>query len=263
MLKKIIYILLISESQERAIGQELDEWKPKIGNLRKMAEKLVQLFVSQKDDVEPEMAKIDQRWDHIVREVEKRIKANEAFRMVEVEEIKTTISHLSIPVTSEPIVTVTQPSPIIDPDEEIETLIEDDIATTNQAVRFDTNSKVESSTESLSGETIKRTTNAKAEVVKSPPQPLPKPRWYLEQRAKGIAMPMSPEKVKVTENTLPSPQRLIGTVEKTPSTSERQMPEKTLVMSTSTTPSSTLESPQSTIFGSLIDDEALAKENVR
>ena len=238
-----------------------------------MAEKLVQLFVSQKDDVEPEMAKIDQRWDHIVREVEKRIKANEAFRMVEVEEIKTTISHLSIPMTSEPIVTVTQPSPIIDPDEEIETLIEDDIVTpssfsssSNQAVRFDTNSnsKVESSTESLSGETIKRTTNAKAaEVVKSPPQPLPKPRWYLEQRAKGIAMPMSPEKVKVTENTLPSPQRLIGTVEKTPSASERQMPEKTLVMSTSTTPSSTLESPQSTIFGSLIDDDALAKENVR
>ena len=249
-----------------------------------MAEKLVQLFVSQKDDVEPEMAKIDQRWDHIVREVEKRIKANEAFRMVEVEEIKTTISHLSIPVTSEPIVTVTQPSPIIDPDEEIETLIEDDIGTpsllfsssSNQAVRFDTNSnnsKVESSTESLSGETIKKTTtttttnnnaNVAEPVVKSPPpQPLPKPRWYLEQRAKGIAMPMSPEKVKVTENTLPSPQRLIGTVEKTPSASERQMPEKTLVMSTSTTPSSTLESPQSTIFGSLIDDDALAKENVR
>ena len=32
-------------------------------------------------------------------------------------------------------------------------------------------------------------------------------------------------------------------------------------MSTSTTPSSTVDSPQSTIFGSMIDDEALAKEN--
>ena len=86
-----------------------------------MAEKLVQLFVNQKEDVEPEMANLDQRWDHIVQEVEKRIKSNEAFRMVEVEEIKTTISHLSIP--SEPVVTVTQPSPVIDPDEEIITLI--------------------------------------------------------------------------------------------------------------------------------------------
>ena len=86
-----------------------------------MAEKLVQLFVNQKEDVEPEMANLDQRWDLIVQEVEKRIKSNEAFRMVEVEEIKTTISHLSIP--SEPVVTVTQPSPVIDPDEEIITLI--------------------------------------------------------------------------------------------------------------------------------------------
>ena len=246
------------ESQERAIGQELNEWKPKIGNLRKMAEKLVQLFVNQKEDVEPEMANLDQRWDHIVREVEKRIKSNEAFRMVEVEEIKTTISHLSIP--SEPVVTVTQPSPVVDPDEEIVTLIEDDYPhqSHNQTkIRFDMDAK-ESSSESLSGETIK----AIAKDLKNPPQPLPKPRWYLEQRARGVAMPVSPEKVKITENMLPSPQRLIATVEKsTSSSAERHMPEKTLVMSASTTPSSTVDSPQSTIFGSLIDDEALAKEN--
>ena len=87
-------------------------------------------------------------------------------------------------------------------------------------IRFDTNK--ESSSESLSGETVKK---------KSPPQPLPKPRWYLEQRAKGIAMPVSPEKVKITENMLPSPQRLIGTVEKSPASSSTiQMPEKTLGM---------------------------------
>ena len=113
------------ESQERAIGQEIDEWAPKMGNLRRMAEKLVQLFLSQRDDVEPEMASLHQRWEHIVREVEKRLKSNQAFRMVEVEQVKTTISHLSIPLP-EPVVTVTQPSPVVDPDEEIETLIEDD-----------------------------------------------------------------------------------------------------------------------------------------
>ena len=53
--------------------------------------------------------------------------------MVEVEEIKTTISHLSIPLTEPVAVTVTQPSPMLDPDEEIETLIEEDNSETTQA----------------------------------------------------------------------------------------------------------------------------------
>lgn len=128
------------ESQERVIGQELDEWEPKMSNLRRMAEKLVQLFVHQSQDVEPEMASLRQRWQHIVQEVEKRLKENQAFRMVEVEEIKTTISHLTL---SEPVVTVTQPSPIVDPDEEIETLIED------QSIAQPSTNAADSSSESL------------------------------------------------------------------------------------------------------------------
>lgn len=254
------------ESQERAIGREIDEWEPKIGNLRKMAEKLVQLFVNQKADVEPEMESINAKWEHIVREVEKRIMANQAFRMVEVEEIKTTISHLSIPVT-EPVVTVTQPSPIMDPDEEIETLIEEDFTPTadppQPKIRFSINPQAISPKDSSSESLVSVETKPLRSVTtpKSPPQPLPKPRWYLEQRARGVQLPVSPEKVKVTENTLPSPLRLIGTVEKTESC-ERHMPEKAVLVSASTTPSSTVESPTVTSFNFATDDElALAKES--
>ena len=246
------------ESQERAIGQEIGQWEPKMTNLRRMAEKLVQLFVSQRDDVEPEMASLAVRWEHIVREVEKRIKTNQSFRMVEVEEIKTTISHLSIPL-SDPVVTITQPSPVVDPDEEIETLIEDD---PQSKITFSSQDATiahyalhgDSSSESLSGgDTTLRQKNPKS----PPPQPLPKPRWYLEQRAQGIKLPVSPERVKITQNTLPQPQKLIGTVEKA-GTHERQMPEKAVLMSASTTPSTTIESPASLAS---VDDELLAKEN--
>lgn len=241
------------ESQERAVGQEIDEWAPKMTDLRRMAEKLVQLFINQRQDVEPEMDSLHQRWEHVVRQVEKRIKDNQAFRMVEVEEIKTTISHLTIPL-SEPVVTVTQPSPVVDPDEEIETLIEDD---SQSKARFNNDASPmpgESSSESLSGDTI-----TQQSTKSPPPQPLPKPRWYLEQRAKGIKMPVSPERVKVIQNTLPSPQKLVGTVEALP-TDEMQMAEKTVVLSTSTTPSTTLDSPASTIADAL-DDDVLAKDN--
>ena len=263
-------------SQERVIGQEIDEWAPKMGDLRKMAEKLVQLFVNQRQDVEPEMASLHLRWEHIVKEVEKRIKANQAFRMVEVEEIKTTISHLSIPL-SEPVVTVTQPSPIVDPDEEIETLIEDEPITENNGIvkasdktsagkiRFKSNYiPADSSSESLSSETARNTSSSMIVTKSPPPAPLPKPRWYLEQRAQGVKMPLSPERVTVIQNTLPSPQKLIGTVETAAST-ERQMPEKAVLFSNSTTPSTTLDSPSSTttIASStmLEDDVLLAREN--
>lgn len=49
------------KSEERALGREIEEWRPKVGNLRSMAEKLVQIFVGQKNDVEPEMKNLGQR----------------------------------------------------------------------------------------------------------------------------------------------------------------------------------------------------------
>ena len=49
------------KSEERALGREIEEWRPKVGNLRNMAEKLVQIFVGQKNDVVPEMEMLGQR----------------------------------------------------------------------------------------------------------------------------------------------------------------------------------------------------------
>jgi hypothetical protein len=50
------------KSEDRVLGREIEEWRPKFGNLRNMAEKLVQIFVGQKNDVEPEMENLGQRW---------------------------------------------------------------------------------------------------------------------------------------------------------------------------------------------------------
>ena len=46
------------------------------------------------------------RWNEIVKDVEVRLESNRAFKMVEVENIRTTISHLRIPAT-EPVITMT------------------------------------------------------------------------------------------------------------------------------------------------------------
>ena len=49
-----------------------------------MAESLVSAFAGQKEDVEPEMARLGQKWDDIVAKVERRLKARREFKMVEV-----------------------------------------------------------------------------------------------------------------------------------------------------------------------------------
>ena len=241
------------ESQERQVGQEIDDWaRAKMSNLRQMAEKLVQLFVNDCNDVEPEMASLHLRWQHIVKEVEKRLRANQAFRMVEVEEIKTTISHLSITTRTDPIPSTTSivsPSSAQDyPDEEIETLIEDEEhSPSNPGSKIRFTSHLVNSSDSISSEHLQKPLESINTCKKTPPDPLPKPKWYLDQRAQGIKNPISPEKVKVVQNTLPSPQKLVGRVEKSKADQVGQkFPEKTIVMSSATTtPSST---PSMSIF---------------
>ena len=244
------------QSQERQVGQEIDDWaRAKMSNLRQMAEKLVELFVKDSNDVEPEMASLHLRWQHIVQEVEKRLGSHQAFRMVEVEEIKTTISHLSITTD-----TATPPSmatlPDYHPDEEIETLIEEDdneSAKQSRIIRFtDDNNRLIQSSDSLS--------NEKKSSPQSPPEPLPKPKWYLEQRAQGlIQMPMSPEKVKVIQNTLPSPQKLVGKVEKT-SVEAMEQAKREVVQQQSST-SVTISEASSPSIMTDEDNQLLAKEN--
>lgn len=49
-------------SADCALDEEIEELRPKIGNLRNLAEKLVKMFVGQKSDVEPEMEILGQRY---------------------------------------------------------------------------------------------------------------------------------------------------------------------------------------------------------
>ena len=264
------------QSQERQVGQEIDDWaRAKMSNLRQMAEKLVELFVKDSNDVEPEMASLHLRWQHIVQEVEKRLGSHQAFRMVEVEEIKTTISHLTI--TTDTATPSMATLPDYHPDEEIETLIEEDEEDDNESasakqsriIRFTDDNRLIRSSDSLSNE-LHHLKQKKSSPQPPPPEPLPKPKWYLEQRAQGlIQMPMSPEKVKVIQNTLPSPQKLVGKVEKTSVQAMEQAKreaEKTIVVQQQSSTSVTISeaSSPSALSQSIMTDEdnqLLAKEN--
>ena len=264
------------QSQERQVGQEIDDWaRAKMSNLRQMAEKLVELFVKDSNDVEPEMASLHLRWQHIVQEVEKRLGSHQAFRMVEVEEIKTTISHLSI--TTDTATPSMATLPDYHPDEEIETLIEEDEEDDNESasakqsriIRFTDDNRLIRSSDSLSNE-LHHLKQKKSSPQPPPPEPLPKPKWYLEQRAQGlIQMPVSPEKVKVIQNTLPSPQKLVGKVEKTSVQAMEQAKreaEKTIVVQQQSSTSVTISeaSSPSALSQSIMTDEdnqLLAKEN--
>ena len=250
------------QSQERQVGQEIDDWaRAKMSNLRQMAQKLVELFVKDSNDVEPEMASLHLRWQHIVQEVEKRLASHQAFRMVEVEEIKTTISHLSI--TTDTATTAAATLQDYHPDEEIVTLIEEDdnesasmMAKQSKIIRFTDDNRLIQSSDSLNNEPKK--------ASEGPPEPLPKPKWYLEQRAQGlIQMPMSPEKVKVIQNTLPSPQKLVGKVEKSSVQAMEQAKREAekAIVNPSSTSSVTLSEASSPPSMTDEDNQLLAKEN--
>ncbi len=85
-------------SQERELSLEVERWRPKVTDLRSLSEKLVTLFVEAggKDEKKEDVEKLGERWEDIVRQVEERLAGRRSFQMVEVEEIRTTISHLSI-----------------------------------------------------------------------------------------------------------------------------------------------------------------------
>ena len=103
-------------SEERTIPkQELERWKPQVDSLRSTAEKLVSLFTGHRANVEPEMRALDHRWDLIVKQVELKMRQSQSFKVVEVEEIKTTISEMQIPKPT-----------LEDDDETINTLPEDE-----------------------------------------------------------------------------------------------------------------------------------------
>ena len=133
---KLLSIKLSSKANDERsnLGNEVEEWKPKVRDLRSLAEKLVEMFVGQKEDVEPEMKKLGQRWEEIVSQVEKRFAEKKSFKMVEVETTKTTISKMTIP-TTKVSAAVAMGAEGEDEDDVIDTLPEENASSSNSNLK--------------------------------------------------------------------------------------------------------------------------------
>lgn len=198
------------DSEQQALGQEVEQWRPKISELKKLSEKIVSSLANRRQDVEPGMKELDRRWDSIIKQVEQKLKAKEKFKVVEVENIKTTITDISVPET-----TVMSPSD----EDTIHTLPEDTTAvkrpvasdldldwkrrkSDDAAGRGERESSLLSSGDSspdlemVTGtiilqsnsptfmrETVSKIPRSKVpsqdhSLVKTPPKTLPKPKWF-------------------------------------------------------------------------------------
>ena len=110
-------------SEDRQLGAQLLNLQPKVESLGAMAVRIVETYTTQRPDVEPEMELLGHRWENIVAKIEK----SSNFSVVEVEQIRTTISHLTIPpprpvITSGGGVTTSEPEEIATLPEEGATL---------------------------------------------------------------------------------------------------------------------------------------------
>ena len=142
----------------------------KVESLGTMAVRVAEQFSSQREDVHGEMVSLGGRWEAVVSKIEP------GFSLVEVEQIKTTISQMVIP-----------PSTLVQDEEEIMTLAEEQLPDLEEQVALPAKmeEQVGFSAKVLEqeGRSILeqegRSSRSK-EKSKSPPPTLPKPRWYVE-----------------------------------------------------------------------------------
>ena len=128
----------------------------KVESLGTMAVRVAEQFSSQREDVHGEMVSLGGRWEAVVSKIEP------GFSLVEVEQIKTTISQMVIPPS-----TLVQAATVPD-EEEIMTLAEEQLP--------DLEEQVTSPAKVLE----QGARSSSKEKSKSPPPTLPKPRWYVE-----------------------------------------------------------------------------------
>ena len=128
----------------------------KVESLGTMAVRVAEQFSSQREDVHGEMVSLGGRWEAVVSKIEP------GFSLVEVEQIKTTISQMVIPPS-----TLVQATTAPD-EEEIMTLAEEQLPDLEEQVTSPAK-VLEQGARSIS-----------KEKSKSPPPTLPKPRWYVE-----------------------------------------------------------------------------------
>ena len=184
-------------SEDRQLEEQVAVLRPKVESLGTMAVRVAEQFSSQREDVHGEMVSLGGRWEAVVSKIEP------GFSLVEVEQIKTTISQMVIPPS-----TLVQATTVPD-EEEIMTLAEEQLP--------DLEEHVTSPAKVLE----QGARSSSKEKSKSPPPTLPKPRWYVESmqaKRNGSNIPVrqvSNEdsilrhlcllQVVVTSATLPSP----------------------------------------------------------
>ena len=143
-------------SEDRQLEEQVVLLRPKVESLGTMAVRVAEQYSSQREDVHGEMVSLGGRWEAVVSKIEP------GFSLVEVEQIKTTISQLVIPPAA-----LVQATSVPD-EEEIMTLAEEQLPDLEEQV-----------TSSPQKETSSSRSSSK-EKSKSPPPTLPKPRWYVE-----------------------------------------------------------------------------------
>jgi len=241
------------ESEDRQLGEQMVQLRPKVENLGAMAVRIVERFNSQKMDVEPEMETLGQRWETVVGKMD----GSNDFSLVEVEKISTTTSQMVIPAPAgelEEIMTLPEeptqaPTPLkrslpLDLGSPKRSMMtgQDDQPSTDSSQDTVTISSSSMATVSKIPRPVSNTTpksRSPIKEVKTPPPTLPKPRWYVEslQTSCITSPPSSPpvKQVVVTSSTLPSPRSLVS-------------PPSTLIHPHVTTEPSPTRSPELTVL---------------
>ena len=141
-------------SEDRQLEEQVVLLRPKVESLGTMAVRVAEQYSSQREDVHGEMVSLGGRWEAVVSKIEP------GFSLVEVEQIKTTISQLVIPPAA-----LVQATSVPDK-EEIMTLAEEQLPDLEEQV--------------ASSPQKEKSRSSSKEKSKSPPPTLPKPRWYVE-----------------------------------------------------------------------------------
>ena len=141
-------------SEDRQLEEQVVLLRPKVESLGTMAVRVAEQYSSQREDVHGEMVSLGGRWEAVVSKIEP------GFSLVEVEQIKTTISQLVIPPAA-----LVQATSVPD-EEEIMTLAEEQLPDLEEQV--------------ASSPQKEKSRASSKEKSKSPPPTLPKPRWYVE-----------------------------------------------------------------------------------
>ena len=141
-------------SEDRQLEEQVVLLRPKVESLGTMAVRVAEQYSSQREDVHGEMVSLGGRWEAVVSKIEP------GFSLVEVEQIKTTISQLVIPPAA-----LVQATSVPD-EEEIMTLAEEQLPDLEEQV--------------ASSPQKEKSRSSSKEKSKSPPPTLPKPRWYVE-----------------------------------------------------------------------------------